>query len=789
MNMPMARKCPEVSCLNNETRVTMEKTMTEAKTSIMPAPPNPIQREAMFRVAKTKVEYVYTDPKQGLLLCWNTIWKQCKEGKLTYVVVSSPELLDNFKTLIGDSGLSCLTFYSGDTPANIRSKLTQRKKQISFDPMQKLPWRNWKRRVIHRFMHEKKSLFGERPYHIIAREWFDAEQNGRADILEARTDPSLFQFTPQEFYQIRGRIKEAEAIFNPQISRDPSLSALHHRFFTEMSAEEAEEWLYDQLDDAARYTRELLQRTHKILSGYKKFIQAERFELFRNFQEEIEQVRDRIDAAHLAFGDDFFEKTSGLQGRLKQSFSSKSKEVDQQRKHIKLAYMELHRSMESSVFGPYIEAFEDLSMNSIRALLDKQEKKLEESWLTVLQMAQEGQIRLNSRNMEGNEDQIMVIRRLENDIEEWFRKLNEWKIFKKPMEENALSLPKKGEILGHILELLDDTTTHLPRFIPYHQWRSFTIHLSEPIRQIIDLLGEERNPDWVASFECWYFSQLLAIHQQPSTLFRDFDNIPQMWQDKRHAELGEWLENYSKIDPDGGWLTRLNEMAESDPTDHSESAEIDRLFPIQVYRNCEELPQQGDHMRILVENRNSPRITAEDFHLVITDRQSNNTTKERHRLFDPRLSWQDPKDVLNVKHADKIRGIRPFAEALIFEIGPARLFQSKDLLIVSRWPALIEETLEQKLGKNMKVEELNLEEDAVPLMEGLLNNERGMYLLVEEGFLNMDDPVWESIVIGWCESAGLNVISLNWRDAWRNENTWLDQIIEVLNSPKAPERT
>lgn len=755
------------------------------------APPNPVQREVLFRIKKGGTAYVYADSGQAILLIWNLIRQQLKAGQRLEISCPDAKIFEALSSFLELTGLWPLALTSRDTPEMVRRKLTARKKLGHVDMFDGLSWQQWKRRAIKNFQQGQQNLFGERAYRILGHEWYRAMETGRPEILEARLDPSLFQFTPQEFYLIRGRIKEAEALFNPQVLRLHALERLHSRFYLEMTAEEAEAWLYDHLDESIIRTRELLRRLHATLASYKKFLQSDRHKSYAAFLEEIEKIRDRIEAASLSYGDELIQVSlAGIQGKLKQSFSGRSKELDQVKKQLKLAYMELHRALEASPFAAYIAPFEDLSVPSINRLLDLQEEALQKNWPAVLERAQESQIRLNSQNLEGNDEQKRVIRELEKDIESWLKSLNNLHLFERPMDENALSLPKKGEILGHILEQLEETMSQLPRFIPYHEWRSFSLHLTLPLRKITSLLGEEQNTDWLGSTEAWYYSQLLARFEYPAAQMVKAEEIPAWWRKKKSVDLINWMRSYSEMDPNGGWLTRLNEAAQEGTIERDEDPEWSRLFPVFIDME-EKRPSTGNpdgsSLRTLITGEEGGKLTAELFQgydLILGQEHKFKDLTGIQRLFDPRTAWPDHRDVLRNFSADKIQGIRSFSEALIFEIAPVRLFQSKDLLLLSKWPPSIEQALIKRLGKNMKIEELQQEEDVLRLVEGLLDNDRGLFLLVEDNLLSRIDPVWESMVLGWCAEAGMRIISLDWQEFWREEHSWMDRVISTLkNTP------
>src|SRR5690606_39601096 len=305
--------------------------------------------------------------------------------------------------------------------------------------------------------------------------------------------------------------------------------------------------------------------------------QGRRYEEYAHFHENIETVRDQLEVAEAMYGEELYKQAGGV---LKKSLSSRSKELDLSKKQLKLAYMELHRELESSAFGPYIAGFEDLSIAAIRELLDEQERRLRSAWPEVLLRAQESQVRLNSQNMEGGEDQLLVIRTLEQDIEAWLQELNAWEIFARPIAENALSLPKKGEVLARVLEQLEEALAQMPRFVPFYEWRSFEMHLPEAARKLTRLLGEEHNGDWLASFEAWYYSQLLTRYASPVAELVSGDSLAALWWRKRRSELWTLHGPLPGRLPVGGWLPRLTQPARTAPVVPAEDSEARRLFPL-----------------------------------------------------------------------------------------------------------------------------------------------------------------------------------------------------------------
>ena len=763
-----------------------QQTNVETK-SVVPAPPNPVQREVMRRMAAGPVGYVYADPAQGALLAWNVAWQRMVAGRRTLICCGSAVVREKLDTLFGDSGLEPLVLADGDTPESIRRKITSRKRGAGRDPFEALPWQQWKRRRLAAFKHSAQPLFGDRSYRVLGEKWFHARINGEPNILEARLDPSLFQFTPQEFYQLRGRIIEAESLFNPVLLQLHALERLHGRFFTDMAAEEAEEWLFDHLDATIVDARGLLTRLHNILAYYKKTVQDNTFAVYARFHAEVVEVQDRIEAMELQYGKEFSETTGGLPAKLKGSFSGKSKEVEQGRKQIKLAYMELHRALEASPFGPYIAPFEDLSMSSIKSLLDLQLQRLKEAWPPILQRARESQGRLNSQNMEGSEEQLLVIVELEKDIEKWLRELNERKLFAKPVEENALSLPKKGEILAQLLRQLQEVQSQLPRFVPLHQWMSFWLHLPDPTRKLTRLLGEEHNGDWLASTEAWYFSQLLAQNQSPVHYASPGADVPGMWWKKRQVQVTGWLQEYADLEPDGGWLTRINQLPETEPIVRDDDPEWKRLFPIEIHDGATKGTGADEELLVIAIDLDDARAVAESWgdrmRLWIRHERGPVWDDIKQKQYDPRKAWPSMRDALRDKSVDKIRAIRPVAESLIYELAPARLFQTRDMLLISRWPSEVEEQLVKKVGRNFKLQTIETEDDVTALMEALLDNDRPLCLLVEDHSLHFADPIWDAMVLGWCTLAGIRVVNLDWADVWKSDQQWLDDVLVKISQP------
>ena len=751
------------------------KAMDEQVIKVMPAPPNPVQKEALSRLSRGPVAYLCADRAQGVLMAWNLLWQGLQRGACTRIIVTDAGVEAALVALLRHSELWPLCYREGDDAALIREKLTARKRPAGPGTTDGLPWQHWKRRQLRRHRDLQQNLFGERTYRILAQEWYRADMKGAPEILEARLDPGDFQFTPQEFYLLRGRIEQAETIFNPQLTRLHALENLNPRFFEQFEVAAAEEWLYDRLDEAAVRTRQLMHRLHAILATYKRSLQGRRYEEYAHFHENIETVRDQLEVAEAMYGEELYKQAGGV---LKKSFSSRSKELDLSKKQLKLAYMELHRELESSAFGPYIAGFEDLSIAAIRDLLDEQERRLRSAWPEVLLRAQESQVRLNSQNMEGGEDQLLVIRTLEQDIEAWLQELNAWEIFARPIAENALSLPKKGEVLARVLEQLEEALAQMPRFVPFYEWRSFEMHLPEAARKLTRLLGEEHNGDWLASFEAWYYSQLLTRYASPVAELVSGDSLAALWWRKRRSELWTLYEALAERPPDGGWLTRLNQSPEAVAVVPNEDSEWRRLFPIRLVHTPTALtPEPGDITIGLFAGKAAP--AASQLHVLGSDAD---VPEGCSRLYDPRSAWPDTQGVLQVKSADKIRGIKALAEALVFEIAPAGLFQSKDMVLLSKWPEAVEQSLLRALGKNMKTDRIETEEDSVALIEALLDNDRPVYLLTEENMLSRTDPIWDSYILDLCRSAGMKIIDINWQQLRSREDSWLEQLANSLKN-------
>ncbi len=370
------------------------------------------------------------------------------------------------------------------------------------------------------------------------------------ELLDNQLQPMDFSFDFFEHEQIKEKIALSEELFKDHFSFFHPMDELDESVFQSDDAKVAKRSLQNQLHHFLDKGRQIQRQYLKEIGAYKQALEDhyEAWEL--TLRQKIESTQEAIDHLQLRFGNTY--NSMGI-GNLKllKTFSEKSKKALELKSQIIEKYEALKAFFQQKKYFEFdfLSKPFDTNVEKILAQLTSFEQTLD-NWKTKRPfLIQEKINRLNSNTIHSGIGFTQRIEALEQSIEALRVEVNEAKIYRVPVKNNAMTLQLKQQLLEDLLEKLSVTHYNLRDFNEFHQWRQHWATLTNNEKKVIKTLIKVRPKNWLASFDSWYFhnlltrenrqnpnfdrllNQYLATHDQLRRQIPDF--ISQTWTEER----------------------------------------------------------------------------------------------------------------------------------------------------------------------------------------------------------------------------------------------------------------
>lgn len=362
----------------------------------------------------------------------------------------------------------------------------------------------------------KKKIFGKSNWTDVVGLYLESQHIEGKELLAGDLQVSDFAFEQSEHDRLIEVIERCKPSFAQVGTLSHPLTALHHRFFGGVEANEELEKVQSLLVQYLEKGKEIQRRYLNGVDAYAAKLKKYYSEESRKLEKEAVSISNKIGAYSNQLGDNF-QKAGGGGLNLGLLFSSKKKKVAKAQKELAKDFAKLTEMHEENRFFEF-ERAPDNNGKHVAKLIENINRYLDglSRWKErVGTLVQEEANRLNSKTAHPALDVKEQITELEYSLELFIEELNESGLFQNLFENKTLTVPQRQKYLESILEKLESTQLNLRDFPVFHQWQTNWVALNPLEKKVVQTLIKVKPNDWNAAFQSWYFYNLLSLVESP----------------------------------------------------------------------------------------------------------------------------------------------------------------------------------------------------------------------------------------------------------------------------------
>lgn len=482
---------------------------------------DPDQRSALDASKDDKHVYIKgPDPDKRTQLIIHAILDNLYSGKTCLVNVSDSTETQIWHALeqlgLSDTGWH---FKGGIKNGTIASLQLAKKKTVSGDGPELASlaiekYEGWLRDIEARHRNMTRPVFGDMSWkNVLDRSIVHASDTFKS-ILDASISARDFELTQQEYWYVRGRIKNFQRL---RVLRTPAFDILDNladKTFTKPETSAAKDHISDLISQSITRGRDLLKAIGEIIQHYRRDLTGKEHTSLQALRHRIIALEEDIHEGKQRFGNDaLLESTfADLTGRLKRSVSRRSQELYTHRNNLRNAFTQLAEAYCAFYLehnqAPANKEF-DITLEELPETLNQMYNQVEKWVIEVDSKATSQKRRLNARNISSGHALGQRIKEVEAQINEFVNWINESGWLRKRVEMNALSLEKCSDVIQGLVVRCLRMREAMTEFDAYYLWRSFWSQLDNNTQNVLKSLEVMDDSDQLAAFDSWYFDNIL----------------------------------------------------------------------------------------------------------------------------------------------------------------------------------------------------------------------------------------------------------------------------------------
>ena len=502
----------------------------------------------------------------------NVILAALMHGRKCLVVSERAPALKKNQLLLAKSGINQLNFLLTD-PLNDRDQILEllrlaakgTDRDIPLDKQDFLFKKNKflraKERLDSAYNSTIEKAFGDSNWTDTVGLFLKNNRIEGRELLASHLNPQDFTFGIEEFEGLKTGIDKCYPSFQKVKTLKHPLSNLNDKIFQQVSPEDGKAYAEEQLGIFLNRSRKLHHRYIAEIESYRHQLQSH----YESFIAEIEGYYNTVHEKILGYSDklgsSFLEATTSS-FKFPWFYSKHKKLVVAAQNDVATNYNTLKKAFEAD---PYFEfqfsgAREGMIIAEVKQNLEAFDKEFS-IWKNKLPgIIQEDVVRLNSKTAHPSLGIKEEVTQLEYALDVLLEELNEAKLYQENLENKTLTVPKRQKYLEGVIEQMEQTQLNLRDFPLFYQWQSNWLKLTPLGKKVVNALVKVKPQNWSASFQSWYFHNLLTGMQSDSLpteheIIKDYDNA---WHD-----LKPLLLNFIHSQWQGRQIDGLKELRKS----------------------------------------------------------------------------------------------------------------------------------------------------------------------------------------------------------------------------------
>jgi HPt (histidine-containing phosphotransfer) domain-containing protein len=350
------------------------------------------------------------------------------------------------------------------------------------------------------------------------------QKEGR-ELLATQVNAADYDFTNEEFDQLREAITSCFELFQRTHTQRSSLNNLNPGIFLRMEKEEAAGFIEEKLEQLIEKGKRLQHWYINRIDTYSNLLANHYENYFEQLSALIIQLEDHIADQYARYGTSFGESSSrGL--NIRKFFSSEASTKANAQAKIFEQFEKIKQQFNKSAYFDFdfLPDRELRSVSVVQQQLDAFQKSLQEWRMRQREIVQDevGRLSLKTAHPKLNFDQ--QLEDLENSLNGFLEQINESGLYHLPFHNKTLVIPKQQRLLENVQEHLEETQNALPDFDNFYDWQSNWLELDGKARRLINVFVKVQPDNWLAALESWFFDNLLTKHYE-AILPADIEDI------------------------------------------------------------------------------------------------------------------------------------------------------------------------------------------------------------------------------------------------------------------------
>lgn len=448
----------------------------------------------------------------------NTALRKVAEGKRVIFIIEDSKILSLLDSKINSLGIGAFSivlnesdFLADGDLSKIRYLYKWKEEKDGYHYQLKVKNQSLLvKRIESCFTSMGSKIFGDRKWLDICR----IDRKSKRRITEIYQKIKL-EFTPQEFWHLRGKIEEAQTLYNQKnILSDNILE----KFRIVLDSPDSIERLKENLID---FKEKLSQVTLKLDAEINRYEEK----IWDKLHEEFIVLKNIGNDLELALI-----KSKKPKADSKRSFFYTGKNSSD---HEEINISHYFDILKNNILFTLDDQLAGLNnKEAIEKFVEKLHLSLEK-WQTI----GENIVLKMMKSLNKHNSDTTTLLKIDQELNMLFSELNESRIFADQFENTSMNILNQYGFLSDLLKSIKILIEYINNNRELILWQSFYHQLTPEAKAIVDLLKNHDSNLWVDMFESWYYEKL--IHHKSTPDVYNLDILIEEYKDEIEGSQGE----------------------------------------------------------------------------------------------------------------------------------------------------------------------------------------------------------------------------------------------------------
>ncbi len=357
---------------------------------------------------------------------------------------------------------------------------------------------------------KQQTFLGKYSFTDIVGRYVSANKICGRELLNAQLSSRAFEFTQEEYQQIKKDVESSEALFDGVGTLRHPLRKLHTSIFEIENEEDALGHVAFLIATFKDRGEELLHTYITKQAAYNEALKRNYYAHYDSMQAQIKEIKDFVFESKGRYGEDF-ESSGNTRLSFYGTFSKRYKTIQNTRLQLAQLYKNLVQAYQARPYFEYqFPRHTDAMVNRLMTTVEDYEEKLLDWRNRIPAIVDVERSRLNVQTVNMELDYEDQINSLEFDHDIFVEELNQAQLLEEWQKSSQHTLSTRQQHIESIIEQLESTELGLRDFKEFYPWQQNWLAMPDLSKKIVKALVRVKPRNWLAAFESWYLHQCLS---------------------------------------------------------------------------------------------------------------------------------------------------------------------------------------------------------------------------------------------------------------------------------------